>query len=117
MRDPNGELIADPSGRPYRQWREHIKSPQDIWKEIIAAAQIPGTTSAPKLQPIAARLVMLQSGMRAAMGVKIKGPDLATIEKVGFEIEKILQETPGVEPIDGDCRPDYRQTLSGDCAG
>jgi len=98
VRDPNGNLIADASGRPYRQWREQIKSPGDIWKEIVAAAQIPGTTSAPKLQPIAARLVMLQSGMRAAMGVKIKGPDLGTIEKVGFEIEKILRESPGVEP-------------------
>jgi len=98
VRDPNGQLIADPSGRPYRQWREHIKSPVDIWKEIVAAAQIPGTTSAPKLQPIAARLVMLQTGMRAAMGVKIKGPDLPTIEKVGFAIEKILRESPGIEP-------------------
>lgn len=98
VRDPNGELVVDSYGRPYRQWREHIKTPDDIWKEIIAAAQIPGTTSAPKLQPIAARLVMLQSGMRAAMGVKIKGPDLDTIQKVGFEIEKMLRETPGVEP-------------------
>jgi Cu(I)/Ag(I) efflux system membrane protein CusA/SilA len=98
VRDANGSLIEDPYGRPYRQWREHIKTPGDIWKEIIAAAQIPGTTSAPKLQPIAARLVMLQSGMRAAMGVKIKGPDLETIQKVGFEIEKMLKETPGVEP-------------------
>jgi Cu(I)/Ag(I) efflux system membrane protein CusA/SilA len=97
VRDVNGDIIEDPRGRPYRQWREHIKSPDDIWKEILAAAQIPGTTSAPKLQPIAARLVMLQSGMRAAMGVKIKGPDLDTIEKVGFEIEKMLKETPGVE--------------------
>jgi len=97
VRDVNGDLIDDPRGRPYRQWREHIKSPDDIWKEILAAAQIPGTTSAPKLQPIAARLVMLQSGMRAAMGIKIKGPDLDTIEKVGFELEKMLKETPGVE--------------------
>ena len=97
-RDPNGELIEDAYGRPYRQWREHIKTPDDIWKEIVAAAQIPGTTSAPKLQPIAARLVMLQSGMRAAMGVKIKGPDLDTIQKVGFEVEKMLKEVPGVEP-------------------
>ncbi|OHB54729.1 MAG: acriflavine resistance protein B [Planctomycetes bacterium RBG_13_44_8b] len=98
VRDAKGELIPDNSGGPYRQWREHIKSPDDIWKEIITAAQIPGTTSAPKLQPIAARLVMLQSGMRAAMGVKIKGPDLDTIEKVGFQIEQILRESPGVEP-------------------
>jgi Cu(I)/Ag(I) efflux system membrane protein CusA/SilA len=41
---------------------------------------------------------MLQSGMRAAMGVKIKGPDLATIEKVGFAIERILKEVPSVDP-------------------
>ncbi|MCJ7729119.1 MAG: efflux RND transporter permease subunit [Sedimentisphaerales bacterium] len=98
VRDVNGNLIEDPRGRPYRQWREHIKSPDDIWDEIVKAGQIPGTTSAPKLQPIAARLVMLQSGMRAAMGVKIMGPDLETIEKVGFQIEKMLRETPGVEP-------------------
>jgi Cu(I)/Ag(I) efflux system membrane protein CusA/SilA len=41
---------------------------------------------------------MLQSGMRAPMGVKIKGPDLATVEKVGLEIEKLLKEVPTVEP-------------------
>jgi Cu(I)/Ag(I) efflux system membrane protein CusA/SilA len=97
VRDPNGELIEDVYGRPYRQWREHIRTPDDIWKHILAAAKVPGTTSAPKLQPIAARLVMLQSGMRAAMGVKVKGPDLDTIQKVGFELEKMLRETPGVE--------------------
>jgi Cu(I)/Ag(I) efflux system membrane protein CusA/SilA len=99
VRDVNNELIEDTFGRPYRQWRDEIRTPDDIWKEILAAAQIPGTTSAPKLQPIAARLVMLQSGIRAAMGVKIKGPDLETIEKVGFEVEKMLKETPGVEPV------------------
>ncbi|MCE5187365.1 MAG: efflux RND transporter permease subunit [Planctomycetaceae bacterium] len=98
VRDSAGSLIRDPDGRPYRQWRNHIRTPDDIWEEIIAAAQMPGTTSAPKLQPIAARLVMLQSGMRAPMGIKVKGPDLQTIEKVGLELEKMLKQTPGVEP-------------------
>jgi Cu(I)/Ag(I) efflux system membrane protein CusA/SilA len=98
VRDSEGRLIPDPDGRPYRQWRDHIRSPDDIWAEIVAAAQIPGTTSAPKLQPIAARIVMLQSGMRAAMGVKIKGPDLATIQRVALEIEQIVKEAPGVDP-------------------
>lgn len=41
---------------------------------------------------------MLQSGMRAPMGVKVKGPDLETIEKVGLSIEKYLKEIPSVEP-------------------
>jgi len=98
VRDEHGELIPDPRGRPYRQWRDHIKSPDDIWAEILEAAEIRGTTSAPKLQPIAARIVMLQSGMRAPMGVKIKGPDLESIEKVGLEIECFLKEVPSVEP-------------------
>ncbi|MCU0917344.1 MAG: efflux RND transporter permease subunit, partial [Planctomycetes bacterium] len=97
-RDSSGRLIPDPAGRPYRQWRDHIRSPDDIWAEIVAVAEIPGTTSAPRLQPIAARLVMLQSGMRAAMGVKIQGPDLATIQGVAFEIERLLKDVPGVDP-------------------
>jgi len=98
VRDENGELIPDPRGRPYRQWRDQIRSPDDIWDEIVKAADIPGTTSAPKLQPIAARIVMLQSGMRAPMGVKVKGPTLETIEQVGLQIERFLKEVPSVEP-------------------
>jgi Cu(I)/Ag(I) efflux system membrane protein CusA/SilA len=98
VRDKNGELIADSDGRPFRQWRDHIRTPDDIWDEIVKAAKLPGTTSAPKLQPIAARIVMLQSGMRAPMGVKVKGPDLETIEEVGLQIEKFLKEVPSVQP-------------------
>ncbi len=98
VRDQNGELVPDPKGRPYRQWREHIKSPEDIWREIVRAGEIPGTTSAPLLQPISTRIVMLQSGMRAPMGVKVRGPDLETIEQVCLDIERLLKEVPGVEP-------------------
>ncbi|MCP3964767.1 MAG: efflux RND transporter permease subunit [Lentisphaerae bacterium] len=111
MRDKQGNLIPDEFGMPFRLWRpalssdlnpgrkdwEGIERPDDIWNKILAAAEIPGTTSAPKLQPIAARIVMLQSGMRAPMGVKVKGPDLQTIETVGLEIEKYLKEVPGIE--------------------
>jgi len=98
VRDENGELIRDPAGRPFRQWREQIRTPDDIWAEIRKAGKIPGTTSAPRLQPIAARIVMLQSGMRAPMGVKVKGPDLDTIERVGLRIERLLKEVPSVDP-------------------
>ena len=96
-RDAEGRPIPDPDGRPLRQWRDHIKSPDDIWNEIVQAAKIPGTTSAPRLQPIAARIVMLQSGMRAPMGVKVKGPSLDTIERVGLQIERYLKEISSVE--------------------
>ncbi|MFH1970309.1 MAG: efflux RND transporter permease subunit [Verrucomicrobiota bacterium] len=97
IRDQNGDLIPDAYGRPFRQWRDHIRTPDDIWKEIVKAAKLPGTTSAPKLQPIAARIVMLQSGMRAPMGVKVKGPSLEVIEQVGLQIERFLKEVPSVE--------------------
>ena len=94
--DDAGRLIEDPGGRPFRQWREHIRSPQDIWDEIAAAAQIPGTTSAPKLQPIETRVVMLQSGFRAPMGIKVFGPDLESIEAFGLDLERLLKQVPSV---------------------
>ena len=98
--DPvTGARMLDPNtGKPIRNWRPNIKSPNDIWKDILAAAKLPGTTSAPKLQPIAARIVMLQSGMRAAMGVKIRGKDLREVEQVGIDVERFLKEVPLVEP-------------------
>lgn len=98
LRDEAGNLIPDPAGKPYRQWRDEIRSPDDIWQEIVHLAEVPGSTSAPKLQPIETRIVMLQSGMRAAFGVKVYGPDLSAIEKVGLEIEQHLREVPGIEP-------------------
>ena len=110
--EANNRLIPDSDGIPFRLWRpslnpqlnpdreawEGIKNPDDIWDAIVRATEIPGTTSAPKLQPIAARIVMLQSGMRAPMGVKVKGPTLEAIDKVGLQIERYLKEVPSVEP-------------------
>jgi Cu(I)/Ag(I) efflux system membrane protein CusA/SilA len=91
------DLTPDENGLYFRQWRDHIKSPDDIWEKIIAAAQLPGVTSAPKLQPIETRLVMLQTGMRAPMGIKVRGPDLKTIEAVGLELERELKNVDGVK--------------------
>jgi Cu(I)/Ag(I) efflux system membrane protein CusA/SilA len=92
------DLVPDKKGKYFRQWRTHIQSPDDIWTEIVNASKIPGLTSAPKLQPIQTRLVMLQTGMRAPMGIKVFGPDLESIEKTGFELENHLKKVPGVEP-------------------
>ncbi|MGB2823256.1 MAG: efflux RND transporter permease subunit [Phycisphaerae bacterium] len=97
-RDADGELIPDDDGRPFRQWRDSVRTPDDIWDLIVEAGEVPGTTSAPKLQPIAARIVMLQSGMRAPMGIKVRGPSLEVIEQFGLRLEEQLKQVPGVEP-------------------
>ncbi len=91
-------LIPSDNGDYFRQWRSEIKKPDDIWNEIVKVTNLPGLTSAPKLQPIQTRLVMLSTGMRAPMGLKVYGPDLETIEKAGLEFEKILKEVPSVVP-------------------
>lgn len=90
-------LIPDPEGQYFRNWRPQVKSPDDIWDEVVRVSRIPGVTSAPKLQPIETRLVMLQTGMRAPMGIKVYGPDLQTIESFGLQLEAILKEAPSVK--------------------
>ena len=92
------EYVTNADGEVVRQWRDSIRSPQDIWDEIVAAAQMPGLTSAPKLQPIETRIVMLQSGFRAPMGIKVFGPDLETIEGFALELEALLKQVPSVQP-------------------
>ena len=97
LRDKDNELVTDNNGKYFRQWRDEIKSPDDIWDLIVRATKFPGVTSAPKLQPIETRLVMLQTGMRAPMGVKIMGNDLDKIEKFGLQLETLLKEVVGVK--------------------
>ncbi|MEQ9217934.1 MAG: efflux RND transporter permease subunit [Cyclobacteriaceae bacterium] len=91
------QLIEDDNGKYFRNWRPEIQSPDDIWNEIIMVTKIPGVTSAPKLQPIETRLVMLQTGMRAPMGIKVYGPDLQTIQDFGLQLEEILKQVPSVK--------------------
>jgi copper/silver efflux system protein len=98
VRDDNGDMIPDRRGRYYRQWRDHIQSADDIWAEILRASGIPGVTSAPKLQPIETRLIMLQTGMRANMGIRISGPDLDTIDEFATSLEPLIREVDGVRP-------------------
>ena len=97
--DKKGKLVPDEDGEPFRQWRPHIKSPDDIWQEISNVIQVPGVTGAPKLQPIETRLVMLRTGMRAPMGIKIKAPNLLALEDFGLQLERLMRESgiPGLD--------------------
>ena len=91
-------LIVDKRGNYFRQWRPEIKKAEDIWQEIVNVSHLPGLTAAPKLQPIEARLVMLSTGMRAPMGLKVTGPDLDVIEEGGKILEAALKDVPSIMP-------------------
>ncbi|WHT73027.1 efflux RND transporter permease subunit [Myroides odoratimimus] len=95
---PRDSLIIDKDGKFLRQWRPEIKKADDIWQEIVNVSHLPGLTSAPKLQPIEARLVMLSTGMRAPMGLKVSGPDLESIEAGGKALETALKDIPSIMP-------------------
>ena len=111
-RDDESRLIPDPRGKPFRLWRpaldptinpgrgawEGIQESDDIWDTIGRVARIPGVTSAARLQPISARIVMLQSGIRASTGIKVRGPNLEIIERVSRQIEEYLRQVPSIYP-------------------
>ena len=96
--DEFGDLVPDSGGRPFRQWRDHIRTAADIWTEIEKRISLTGMTGAPKLQPIETRLVMLATGMRAPMGIKVRGPNLEAVETFGIRIEQLLKTSnlPGL---------------------
>ncbi|MCZ7649749.1 MAG: efflux RND transporter permease subunit [Thermoanaerobaculia bacterium] len=81
--------------RPF--WPDRIS-----WEELVAemdrALQIPGVTNAWTM-PIKARIDMLSTGVRTPVGIKIFGRDLEEIQRLGEELEPILQAVPGTRSV------------------
>jgi Cu(I)/Ag(I) efflux system membrane protein CusA/SilA len=73
----------------------------EILQELRRKTEIPGVLPT-WLQPIQTRIVMLQSGFRAMMGVKIYGDDLKKIEKIGLKLEGMLKNVPGATDVVAD---------------
>jgi Cu(I)/Ag(I) efflux system membrane protein CusA/SilA len=82
--------------KPQSQWR-----PGMTWEKLLdefrAALTIPGTTKGGLQWPIKTRIDMLTTGIRAPLGIKVFGPDLAVIENIGEQIEAALQDVRGTE--------------------
>lgn len=93
------ELLKAPFQFIWPEERRITKT--EILRELQERTEIPGVLPT-WLQPIQTRLVMLQTGFRAMMGVKIYGSNLAEIERVGLEIEKVLKTIPGATDIVAD---------------
>ena len=80
---------------PEENWRPGITS-RDIWDEINRVATLPGVTPASALQPIEGRVVMLQSGIKAPMAIRIYGDDLQELSSAAREVAKQLKRSPFV---------------------
>ncbi len=83
--------------KPKSEWRPEVKSPDDIWQKLSNAGSSPAITPVTKLQPIETRRIMLQTGMRASIGVRIQGPSLEAIETAALAIQDSLTRAPGVQ--------------------
>lgn len=80
-----------------RVWPDRI-SWEDLISELDTKVQIPGVTNAWTM-PIRARIDMLTTGVRTPIGIKIFGPDLAEIEKIGSHLEMIMKDVPGTRSV------------------
>ena len=79
--------------KPESEWREGM-TPDKLTDEMNAALQIPGLTNAWTM-PIKTRIDMLSTGIKTPVGIKIAGPDLAELERLGKEVESVLRDVPG----------------------
>jgi Cu(I)/Ag(I) efflux system membrane protein CusA/SilA len=81
--------------KPKDQWRMGTTS-KSIWDQINAVATLPGVTPASPLQPIEGRVVMLQSGIKASMAIRIYGDSLDGLAKASIDVADRLKRLPQV---------------------
>jgi Cu(I)/Ag(I) efflux system membrane protein CusA/SilA len=97
------ETATDPAGlemfettvrfKPRSQWPKE-KTQDQLIEEMNAALQIPGLSNL-WVQPIRNRIDMLSTGIKSPVGIKIAGPDLKVIEKLGEQVEAAVKQVPG----------------------
>lgn len=79
--------------KPRDQWPDPSKTTRELMNEMDKAIRFPGVANAWTM-PIKTRIDMLSTGIKTPVGVKISGPDLATLERVGKDIEDVLKRMP-----------------------
>ena len=83
--------------KPRDQWREGVTT-ESLRKEFDDLIQFPGLTNA-WVMPIKTRIDMLATGIKTPIGIKIAGSDLAEIEKIGAQLEPILNNITGTASV------------------
>jgi Cu(I)/Ag(I) efflux system membrane protein CusA/SilA len=79
--------------KPRREWRKGMTT-EKLIEEMDAALRLPGMGNV-FVQPIRNRIDMLATGIKSPVGIKISGPDLAEIERLGARIEAVVKTVPG----------------------
>jgi Cu(I)/Ag(I) efflux system membrane protein CusA/SilA len=79
--------------KPQAEWREGLTI-DALVEEMDAALKVPGMGNV-WVQPIRNRIDMLATGIKSPVGIKIAGPDLAVVNRVGIEIERVVKDVPG----------------------
>jgi Cu(I)/Ag(I) efflux system membrane protein CusA/SilA len=80
--------------KPRSQWRSGM-TPDKLVEELDAAVKVPGLSNI-WVPPIRNRIDMLATGIKSPVGIKVAGPDLATIDKLTTQIESAVRNVPGV---------------------
>ncbi|HZV99031.1 MAG TPA: efflux RND transporter permease subunit [Methylophilaceae bacterium] len=83
--------------KPRAEWRPGM-TPEKLIEELDSRLKIPGMANV-WVQPIRNRIDMLSTGIKSPVGIKIGGPDLATLEKLGEEVERIMKKVPGASSV------------------
>ena len=83
--------------KPQSEWPKGM-TPQKLIDKMDAAIKIPGLTNAWTM-PIKTRIDMLSTGIKTPVGIKIGGPDLKVLQRLGKEIEKAVKDIPGTRSV------------------
>jgi Cu(I)/Ag(I) efflux system membrane protein CusA/SilA len=94
---PMGMVNTTVTLKPRSEWRPGMTF-ERLQNEMDAALQFPGFPNV-WTQPIRNRLDMLSTGIKTPVGIKIFGPDLAIIQRLGEQVEQILQDVPGTRSV------------------
>jgi len=83
--------------KPREEWREGMTT-ESLKKELDALVKFPGLTNA-WVMPIKTRIDMLATGIKTPVGIKVAGPDLREIEKIGKRLEEVLKDVSGTASV------------------
>lgn len=83
--------------KPRSEWRPGVTT-ESLRKEFDSLVQFPGLTNA-WVMPIKTRIDMLSTGIKTPVGIKVAGPSLAEIEKIGKRLEEILPSIDGTASV------------------